>query len=577
MKPEADLRGQSPQQTTFTFDGTVVFDSRFDSGNMTKVVSPAKDVYEIFLSPDGAPYLNKDLTGVWFHFSVQGVSAGSVLSFTIANMSDARVLFSYGYRPVYRCNGDDWKKLPQPAVFSSSPEDICRLQFSHTFASPSDRVFFAFCYPFSYKDCQERVDALFSKQLLNGKIYMHREVLVESLGGREVELLTISSFDGISHLRESSIPDLFPRASARPFVFPGKPVIFLTARVHPGETPGSHMLNGVLDWVLSETPQGEELRRNFVFKVVPMLNPDGVARGYFRLDTKKQNLNRFYTAPSLAEQPTIFAVKRAVEQVSAAGNLRLYIDFHAHVAKRGCFVFGNGLEGEKQVENVLFAKLISLNSLIFDLAECTFTESSMKVKDTTTGLSREGSGRVGIYKATGLTNCYTLECNYHNGKRLPCALPPKMDKTTKAIVQETALTDRRSKIYAGTMPPIYNLDIFADIGRAVSEAILDFWNLNPASRVPMSKYKTLEGMRKEIGQSKRFFAPAPAAHRDPFSDSEVMVLTTTFAQENRSTVVVRKDPEEKKQASPMRGKAAPEGIVHKAPQPEAGKGKEEQK
>jgi len=27
------------------------------------------------------------------------------------------------------------------------------------------------------------------------------------------------------------------------------------------------------------------LREKFVFKVVPMLNPDGVYRGYFRLDT----------------------------------------------------------------------------------------------------------------------------------------------------------------------------------------------------------------------------------------------------------------------------------------------------
>ena len=51
------------------------------------------------------------------------------------------------------------------------------------------------------------------------------------------------------------------------------------------------------------------LLENFVFKIVPILNPDGVARGYYRLDTLGQNLNRFYENPTYEEQPSIYAAK----------------------------------------------------------------------------------------------------------------------------------------------------------------------------------------------------------------------------------------------------------------------------
>lgn len=82
-------------------------------------------------------------------------------------------------------------------------------------------------------------------------------------------------------------PDAIKDPNARPYRFdPNKRVIFFTSRVHPGETPGSHVLNGALDVITDlKSEQGRLLRKNFVFKVIPTLNPDGVSRGYYRLDT----------------------------------------------------------------------------------------------------------------------------------------------------------------------------------------------------------------------------------------------------------------------------------------------------
>jgi len=60
--------------------------------------------------------------------------------------------------------------------------------------------------------------------------------------------------------------------------------------------------------------QSKLLLENYVFKVVPLLNPDGVSRGYFRLDTYNHNLNRFYLNPDPKWQPTIYAAKEALVQ-----------------------------------------------------------------------------------------------------------------------------------------------------------------------------------------------------------------------------------------------------------------------
>lgn len=69
-----------------------------------------------------------------------------------------------------------------------------------------------------------------------------------------MEVITLTSKEGMTDERETIPEDssgLYPDAvgnpNSRPLVFTGKRVIFFTSRVHPGETPGSHVLNGSLD------------------------------------------------------------------------------------------------------------------------------------------------------------------------------------------------------------------------------------------------------------------------------------------------------------------------------------------
>jgi len=121
----------------------------------------------------------------------------------------------------------------------------------------------------------------------------------------------------------------------------------------------------------------------------------------------------------------------------------------------------------------------------------------MTVKDGGSGLSREGSGRVGVFKATNMVHSYTLECHYQTGRRLN-TLTPKLNVDTTEVVAEEPVTDRNNKMYKDCRTPNYSVEIFEDVGHSICVALLEFIECNPISRMPTSHYKNLESVRKEL-------------------------------------------------------------------------------
>ena len=76
-------------------------------------------------------------------------------------------------------------------------------------------------------------------------------MLTTSIEGLRIDLLTITNKEPGEIVYENYLPKLFPQHDPRPRKF-NKPTIFVTARVHPGETQGSHMMNGLLSFLLGE-------------------------------------------------------------------------------------------------------------------------------------------------------------------------------------------------------------------------------------------------------------------------------------------------------------------------------------
>ncbi|XP_029655057.1 cytosolic carboxypeptidase-like protein 5 [Octopus sinensis] len=313
------------------------------------------------------------------------------------NMQNQKKLFQLGHVPMVRnlpCKST-WERIQSNVDFEPSKEGFS-LYFTYTFPEEfSSSTEFAFTYPWTYEDDQTffaRLQELYSK---HPSIYFHREVLCYSLGGNNVDLITISGQNGFKKEKEKRFNcRIFDNKIPRCAAF-NKKVILLSARVHPGETPGSLVLLGLVRFLLSNDKNAARLRKEFVFKIVPMLNPDGILVGNYRMDCLGSNLNRVYNNPDPLIHPSIYSVKSLAiyhhiansslsklsvskllnkvfpqyqddnemdeflqssddlnhpELLTISSNesgIAFYIDFHGHVSKRGCFLYGNYFKDEK--------------------------------------------------------------------------------------------------------------------------------------------------------------------------------------------------------------------------------------
>uniref|UniRef100_A0A8C8FPV1 Cytosolic carboxypeptidase-like protein 5 n=1 Tax=Oncorhynchus tshawytscha TaxID=74940 RepID=A0A8C8FPV1_ONCTS len=535
--------------------GSVVFSSRFDSGNLGRVekvdsfpsdaacptsttLSSTPDYeFNVWTRPDCAGTEHENGNRSWFYFSVRGALPGRLLKVNVMNMNKQSKLYNQGMAPLVKTvpGRTRWERVRDRPTYEMVDNQFI-LSFTHRLLEVKGATtFFSFSFPFSYSESQDLLTQLDQRYpdtaTCGDSVYFHREVLCHSLDGNRVDLLTVTSCLGMQEEREHRLDKLFPDAETpRPHRFTGKQVFFLSSRVHPGETPSSFVFKGFLNFILRhDDPRAHTLRNMFVFKLIPMLNPDGVVRGHYRTDSRGVNLNRQYLNPSPDLHPSIYAAKTlllyhhthnqiamgqgdgrccedendsqsvsestptsvplemsviAGEPIPAQeGGVAYYVDLHGHASKRGCFMYGNSLSDEnQQVENMLYPKLIAVNSAHFDFHGCNFSEKNMYARDKRDGQSKEGSGRVAMHKAIGLLHSYTLECNYNTGRTVN-TIPPACHDNGRATPPPPP-----------AFPQIYP-EIFEQVGRAVAIAALDMADCNPWPRLVLSEHSSLTNLR----------------------------------------------------------------------------------
>ncbi|XP_049749303.1 cytosolic carboxypeptidase 3 isoform X4 [Elephas maximus indicus] len=372
-------------------DNTLMFEARFESGNLQKVVKVAEYEYQLTVRPD--LFTNKHTQ--WYYFQVTNTQAEIAYRFTIVNFTKPASLYNRGMRPLFysekeaKVHNIGWKRIgDQIKYYKNNLGQDGRHYFSLTwtfqFPHNKDTCYFAHCYPYTYSNLQDYLSGI-NNDPVRSKFCKIR-VLCHTLARNMVYVLTITTPLKNTELRK-------------------RKAVILTARVHPGETNSSWIMKGFLDYILGGSSDAKLLRDTFIFKVVPMLNPDGVIVGNYRCSLAGRDLNRSYTSVLKESFPSVWYTRNMIRRLMEKREVILYCDLHGHSRKENIFMYGcDGSDRSKALylQQRIFPLMLSKNCPDkFSFSACKFNVQK----------SKEGTGRVVMWKM-GIRNSFTMEATF---------------------------------------------------------------------------------------------------------------------------------------------------------------------
>jgi hypothetical protein len=276
--PDPEAEGEAPTQQSLTIDAD------FPGGN---VILERLEGEHVYLHQD-----QRDTPGFWFYwyFRVRG-AAGRKLTF---HFTEGNVLGVRG--PAVSTDGaKTWAWLGAESMDGAS--------FVYAFPAEADEVRFCLAVPYQEANLHEFL----------GRHKDNPHLLVEDHSttkhGRKTERLRLGKLDGQPQHR-----------------------VLLTARHHACEMMASWALEGLIDAVLADTPDGSWLRQHVELAIIPFMDKDGVEDGDQGKNRKPHDHNRDYLGESI--YPSVAALKEFAPQWSQ-GKLRLAFDLHCPYVRGG--------------------------------------------------------------------------------------------------------------------------------------------------------------------------------------------------------------------------------------------------
>ena len=85
-----------------------------------------------------------------------------------------------------------------------------------------------------------------------------------------------------------------------------------------------------MDFLLGNSDEAKKLREIYLFKIIPMMNPDGVLVGNSRTSFAGCDLNRRWLKPNEIIHPEIYYAKEMILKLTNIRDIAFIIDFHGH-------------------------------------------------------------------------------------------------------------------------------------------------------------------------------------------------------------------------------------------------------
>ena len=356
--------------------------------------------YELFLHND----TNTSGYTQWFFFRLSNIKKGKKINLRIMNCLRKKTKYSNGIkiwcysRKKYDFFKTGWHHTTEDVKYyknflyklnKGKKDYYYTLSFNYTFQFDNDEVFFANCIPYTYTDLTRDLN-YYTKNENDKYIFFNRKTLCSTILGNEVEYFTINNSTNI-------YPNVLNNSDNNKL----KNGIVLFGRQHPSETVGSWTIKGAIDFLLGDSDEAKYLRDNFIIKIIPMINVDGVICGNTRTSLSGCDLNRRWSNPNILLHPEIFFVKEMIKEFCKNYQIDCIVDFHGHFGAFNSFFYGNHKE-DNFSSCRFFPFTCAIKSKVIQFERSNFKMPRYK----------RGTGRINLFKELNIENVVTLETSF---------------------------------------------------------------------------------------------------------------------------------------------------------------------